>query len=65
MKIKCFYHCYFEMTKVIVNEKVEIHGIKNAEPCLELKDSNKCELGFKLSTCLRKNLKEYEWRQFF
>ncbi|XP_017069210.1 uncharacterized protein LOC108106557 [Drosophila eugracilis] len=56
MRVKCLAYCQYERTKVIVNNRVSIQGIPNAKPCLGLRDTNKCELGYKLKECLSKYL---------
>ncbi|XP_016972529.1 uncharacterized protein LOC108039882 [Drosophila rhopaloa] len=63
-KVKCYYYCHFVNEKVIVNDKIELPGLDSAKPCLNIKDDNKCELAFKLRTCLRTHLPEHIWQKF-
>nr|XP_017015251.1 uncharacterized protein LOC108069617 [Drosophila takahashii] len=62
--VKCFYHCHFEMVKIIVNGKIEIPKIENAKPCLNIEHADKCERASMLRTCLKAHLDSWEWRQF-
>uniref|UniRef100_A0A6P4EGV0 Uncharacterized protein LOC108039878 n=1 Tax=Drosophila rhopaloa TaxID=1041015 RepID=A0A6P4EGV0_DRORH len=71
-RVKCFYACELERLEVIVNGVVgdfnlsvlnitlnlykhEHIGIK-IKPCLTISDPNKCELGYKVFTCLKRHL---------
>ncbi|EDW91105.1 uncharacterized protein LOC6530478 [Drosophila yakuba] len=67
-RVKCFYHCQMEKLEIIANgvvtsfdphvlnitpENYEKYGIK-VKPCLTLTHPNKCELGYIVFQCLKR-----------
>ncbi|XP_016972528.1 general odorant-binding protein 56d-like [Drosophila rhopaloa] len=56
-EFKCYFHCILELGNFIANGKIvpsqlSLDGIDRSK-CLELKDDNKCELGYKLMKCFQ------------
>ncbi|XP_016972522.1 uncharacterized protein LOC108039875 [Drosophila rhopaloa] len=78
-KVKCFYLCHFEQTHVIKNGKIiqpdpsnkkisrsvwGIAGFQRTRKCLDLKDDNECELGYKFFKCLQRNIIDNQVENF-
>ncbi|XP_017124897.1 uncharacterized protein LOC108144481 [Drosophila elegans] len=68
-RVKCFYACELERLEVIVNGVVGDYNLAvlniteksyeairgKVKPCLKIRHSNKCELGYRVFQCLHKN----------
>lgn len=67
-RVKCFYHCQMEKLEIIANgvvtpfdlkvlnispESYDKYGVK-VKPCLKLSHRDKCELGYLVFQCLKR-----------